>query len=170
MKNIRFFLSENFQFLVVKFSIYLNRRVLVMNRFPSYKLKICRCKRGITRLQKARGIWSRKHKALEFSFLYITKTYLYNFAPIKPHFYIVKLGFTGCILFFLNSAQKHRLWVLVRTASARGSHCEYSLEPHRRGGSNEYPQFMFWAEIWKISDLFIWKLSVFGGEIFNIFE
>ena len=30
MKNIRGFLSENFQFLEVKFSIYLNRRVFVM--------------------------------------------------------------------------------------------------------------------------------------------
>ena len=30
MKNIRVFLSENFQFLEVKFSIYLNRQVLVM--------------------------------------------------------------------------------------------------------------------------------------------
>ena len=30
MKNIRIFLSENFTFLVVKFSIYLNRRVFVM--------------------------------------------------------------------------------------------------------------------------------------------
>ena len=30
MKNIRNFLSENFQFLVVKYSIYLNRRVFVM--------------------------------------------------------------------------------------------------------------------------------------------
>ena len=30
MKNIRVFLSENFQFLEVKFSIYLNRRVFVM--------------------------------------------------------------------------------------------------------------------------------------------
>ena len=27
--------------------------------------------------------------------------------------------------------------------------CGYSLEPPRRGGSNEYPQSMFWAEIWK---------------------
>ena len=26
----------------------------------------------------------------------------------------------------------------------------YSLEPPRRGGSNEYLQSMFWAEIWKI--------------------
>ena len=32
MENIRFFLSENFHFLVVKFSIYLNRRVFVMGR------------------------------------------------------------------------------------------------------------------------------------------
>ena len=30
MKNIRVFLTENFQFLEVKFSIYLNRRVFVM--------------------------------------------------------------------------------------------------------------------------------------------
>ena len=27
--------------------------------------------------------------------------------------------------------------------------CMYSLEPPRRGGSNEYPESMFWAEIWK---------------------
>ena len=49
----------------------------------------------------------------------ITKTYLYNFDPIKPHFFIVKLGFTGVYIIVLISAQKHRLWVLVRTASAR---------------------------------------------------
>ena len=30
MKNIRVFLSENFQFLEMKFSIYLKRRVFVM--------------------------------------------------------------------------------------------------------------------------------------------
>ena len=27
--------------------------------------------------------------------------------------------------------------------------CGYSLEPLRRGGTNEYPQPMFWVEIWK---------------------
>ena len=32
MKNIRVFLSENFHFLEVKFSVYLNRRVFVMLR------------------------------------------------------------------------------------------------------------------------------------------
>ena len=47
----------------------------------------------------------------------ITKTGLYSFDPLKPHFYIVKLGFTGVYIIFLTFAQKHRLWVLVRTAS-----------------------------------------------------
>ena len=31
---------------------------------------------------------------------------------------MVKLGFTGVYFIFLISAQKHRLWVLVRTASS----------------------------------------------------
>ena len=64
-----------------------------------------------------------------YSSFLIPKTCLYNTDPLKPHFYIVKLGFTGVYIIFLYSAQKHRLW--------------YSLEPPRRGGSNEYPQSMF---------------------------
>ena len=48
-----------------------------------------------------------------------TKTYLYKFDPFKPHIFIVKLGFPGVYIIFLISAQKHRLWVLVRTASSR---------------------------------------------------
>ena len=44
----------------------------------------------------------------------ITKTCLYNFDPLKPHFFIVKLWFTGVNMIFLISAQKHRLWVLLR--------------------------------------------------------
>ena len=87
----------------------------------------------------------------------ITKTRLYNFDPLKPHFYIVKLGFTGVYIIFLISAQN--------------IDCGYSLEPPRRGGSNEYPQSMFWAETWKISEFFIWNFSgFFRGEIFYIFE
>ena len=49
----------------------------------------------------------------------ITKTRLYNFDPLKPHFYIVKLGFTGVYIIFSYFCSKHRLWVLVRTASSR---------------------------------------------------
>ena len=33
--------------------------------------------------------------------------------------------------------------------SAQNIDCEYSLEPPRWGGSNEYPQSMIWAEIRK---------------------
>ena len=60
---------------------------------------------------------------------FIKKTRLYNFDPLKPHFYIVKLGFTGVYIFFL---------FLLKNID-----CGYSLEPPRRGGSNEYPQSMF---------------------------
>ena len=45
----------------------------------------------------------------------IMKAYLYNFDPIKPPFYIVKLGFTGVYIIFLISAQN--------------IDCGYSLEP-----------------------------------------
>ena len=51
--------------------------------------------------------------------LHIPKTRLCNFDPLKPHFCIVKLGFTGVYTIFLISAEKHRLWVLVKTTSLR---------------------------------------------------
>ena len=63
----------------------------------------------------------------------ITKTGLYNFDPLKPHFYTVKLGFTGVYINFL--------------ISAHNIDCGYSLELPRRGISNEYPQSMLSAEI-----------------------
>ena len=59
----------------------------------------------------------------------ITKTCLYNFEALKPYFYIVKQGFTEYTLFFL---------FLLKNIE-----CGYSLEPPRRGGSNEYLQSMF---------------------------
>ena len=45
------------------------------------------------------------------------KACLYNIDPLKPHFYIVKMGFTEVYIISLISAQNHRLWELVRTAS-----------------------------------------------------
>ena len=53
---------------------------------------------------------------------------------------------------------------------AQNIDCGQSLEPPRRGGSNECQQSMFWAEIWKIAQFYIWKFSVLGGDIFYIFE
>ena len=51
--------------------------------------------------------------------------------PLKPNFYIVKLGFAGVYLFFL---------FLVQNID-----CGYSLELPQHGGgdSNMYPQSMF---------------------------
>ena len=65
----------------------------------------------------------------------VTKTYLYNFDPLKPHFYIVKLGFTGVYIIFIISAQN--------------IDCGYSLEPPRWGGSNEYPQSICFEQKYK---------------------
>ena len=45
--------------------------------------------------------------------MFITKTYLYKFDPLKPHFYIVKLGFTWVCIIFLISAQIHRFWTEI---------------------------------------------------------
>ena len=39
-------------------------------------------------------------------FIGITKTRLYNVDSLKPHFYIVKLGFIGVYIIILISAQK----------------------------------------------------------------
>ena len=167
-KNISF-LSENFQFLEVKFSIYLNRHVFAI---VLVRLSLHHC---ILRFETVLHITLRNgfstctlipgYTLCSFCWYYscvvmvlllmprescascIRKTCLYNGYPIKPHFYIVKLGFTGVYIIFHISAQK--------------IDCGYSLEPPRRGGSNEYPQSIFWAEIWKILEFSIWKTFSF---------
>ena len=80
----------------------------------------------------------------------ITKTRLYNFDPIKPHLYIVELGFTGLYIIF------HILLKRIDYGC--------SLEPPHRGGSNEYPQSLFWAGIWKKNQIFFYlKIVLFLG-------
>ena len=67
--------------------------------------------------------------------------------PLKPHFYIVKLGFTWVYIIFL--------------LSAPDIDCGYSWEPPRQGHSNVYPYSMFKAETGKISEVFIWFFFFF---------
>ena len=62
----------------------------------------------------------------------IRKTCPCNVYPLEPHFYIAKLGYARVYLFFLFLLQN--------------IDCGYSLEPPRRGGSNVYPQSMFWSK------------------------
>ena len=75
------------------------------------------------------------------------KTCQYNFDPLKPHFYIVKLGFTGVYIIFLIPAQN--------------IDCGYSLELPHRGGSNEYPQSMFLNRNMKNLKDFYLKIYIF---------
>ena len=83
---------------------------------------------------------------------HITKTCLYNFDPFKPHFYTLKLGFKGVYIILIISAQ---------------TFCEYSLEPPRRGGSNECPQFVLSRHL-KTRRIFHLKVFIFGGQ-FSIY-
>ena len=109
----------------MKFSTYLHRRVFVMvvahfyflvnaHLFPVVTVRILQASDNTEERQRERE----RERASQ-------KTCLYNFDPLKPHFYSVKLGFTGVYIIFLISALKHRFSVLVR------------------GGSNEYPQSIF---------------------------
>ena len=77
----------------------------------------------------------------------ITKTCLYNFDPLNPTLYSKTGGLQGYTLFFL----------FLHKNIDRG----YTLELPRWGGSNEYPQSMFRAEIWKMSEFFIWNFQFF---------
>ena len=84
---------------------------------------------------------------------FIKKTCLYNADPLKPHFYIEKVGFTGVYIIFLISAQK----------------IDCGLEPPRRGGSNEYHQSIFLSKNKKNIRIFIWKISIFLVVKFSVY-
>ena len=94
-------------------------------------------------------------------FYLITKTRLYNFDPLKPHFYIVKLGFTGIYIIFLISAQKHRLWVFVRTALARQFYRVPTIYVLSRSMKN------IRIFIWKFSYLWWWNFQYIWIGVFS---
>ena len=86
---------------------------------------------------------------------WITKTYLYNFDPLQPHFYIVKLVFTGVYIIFLISAQN--------------IDCGYSLKPPHWGNlcfEQKYeniPEFF----IWEKNHCFVVKFSIHWIGVFS---
>ena len=85
---------------------------------------------------------------------HITKAYLYNFDLLKPHFYIVKLRFTGVYIIFLIFTKK--------------IDCEYSLEPPRRSGSNEYYNLCFEQKYNKYQNFYL-KTFIFFLVKFSIY-
>ena len=66
-----------------------------------------------------------KFKVITAEIPLIRKTGPCNEYPLEPHFYMAKLGFAEVYIFFSFLFQN--------------IDCGYTLEPHRRGGSNEYP-------------------------------
>ena len=72
----------------------------------------------------------------------ITKTCRYYFDPLKPHFYTLKLEFTGLYIFFF--------FFLLKNIN-----CEYSLEPPWRGSSNENHNLCFEVKYEKKMQKFI---------------
>ena len=76
--------------------------------------------------------------------------------PLKPHFYIVKLGFTGVYIIFLISAQN--------------IDSGYMLELPWCGSTNEYPQSMFLSRNSKNIRIFIWKFSFFLVVKFSVYS
>ena len=88
----------------------------------------------------------------------ITKTYLYNFDPFQPHFYIVKLGFTVVYIIFLISAKKTSI---VGTRLNRLGEAVLT-NTHNLCFEQKYEKYQIF---------FFWKFSFFlGGKIFSIFE
>ena len=75
---------------------------------------------------------------------------VYNFDPLKPHFYIVKLGFT-------------RVYIIFFLFLLKNIDCGYSLElPPNLCCEQKYEKI---SEF--LSEIFFF---FFGGEIFNIFK
>ena len=80
------------------------------------------------------------YRRLNYLFKAVIKVKVYILlTPLNHTFFYSKTGVYKSIHYLFISAQKHRLW--------------YSLEPPRWGGSNEHLHSMFWAEMWKLSEL-----------------
>ena len=102
-----------------------------------------------------------KNRHSSCSVIIIAETRIYNTDPLKPHFYIVKLGFTGVYIIFLSFAQKHRLWVLVRTASSRQGYQDvwYTYENYQNFSSENVHFLMVKFPIYLNRRVFVmsWK-------------
>ena len=139
---------------MVKFSIYLNRRVFVMDcvlvrwgsltlKRPSIYLRCC-----ILACFRAWQAWNLR---LFVGWWWCVCVYVafdrkvtMNGSALRKHAYSIMLKILP---------PKNENFQLKHSdifhISDQNIDCGYSLEPPRRGGSNAYPQSMFWAEIRK---------------------
>ena len=129
------FLSENFQFLEAKFSIYTERKK----------------KRRVNFIPK---FHSSLKKFVKY-FTMITKRYMYG--TKVPNF--IGLWSTSLELLKFIGSYPPKSWNQNQTEN------QYRVCPP----SYEYPQSMFWAEIWRLSDFFYPKIFIFLVVKFSIY-
>ena len=110
-----FFLSEHFQFLVVKFSIYLNRRVFVMDDTVSILSILTDWPVSQQENMSFKNKTESKIPVGKIETIMKTRLFKYieNITAKNWKFSDKKLWY------FSYFCSKHRLWVLVRTASLR---------------------------------------------------
>ena len=94
--------------------------------------------------------------------LYITKTCLYNFDPVKAHFYIVKLEFKRVYIILSYFFSNHRLWVLVRTDNVeavltRTHNLCFKKKKYKKISEFLSENFQFWW--WKFQYIWIGEFS-----------
>ena len=92
-------------------------------------------------------VWCPASSVLGLKFeLYITKTCLYNFDLHKPHFYIIKLGFTG-------------VYIIVFLTLLKNIDCGYSLGSHNPYFEQKYETYQrFLSESFQILEV---KFSIY---------
>ena len=102
---------------------------MVYHRMPVLLLLVSKCSPMLQNYMRVHVITEKQNFNTILVLYIIRKTCPCKVYSLKPHFYIVKLGYAGVYLFFLFLLQN--------------IDCGYSLEPPRRGGSNVSPQSMF---------------------------
>ena len=134
------FLSDNFHFLVVKFSVYLNRQVFLMLLWIFFFFIFCPICCFIVMFSGYRLIlWSPCWDKGSWCFAFLW------FMAYVLSVFITKTCLFKCIVNFTskNWQFSEKKNPDIFHISAQNIDCGYSLEPPRWGGSNEYPQSMF---------------------------
>ena len=63
-------------------------------------------------------------------------------SPLRKHAHVIYTDFLSC----KNRKKNQKKIFDIFLIFAQNIDCGYTLEPPRRGGSNEYPQSMFWSK------------------------
>ena len=94
-----------------------------------------------------------------------TLSFYHEFSTLRKHAHAISRIFFICkkMKIFSRKSLIFSLFLL------QNIDCGYTLEPRRRGGSNEYPQSMFWSKTRKIGSVRLkgvyFSLTCFPGDM-----